>query len=218
MARKSDAPTDRVRTRRAHERGAYDRASIDAILKAQPLCHVGYLKDGAPFVTPTFQWIEGDRVYWHGSSASQFLRAAESNPVCLTVSTLDGFVMARSGFHHSVNYRSVMILGDAEIVTDADAKVRHLDTFLDGLFPGRVEQIRPMNAQEIKATTVLSMPITEASAKVRNGGPVDDEEDYALNVWAGVIPVNPVIGDLIPDPRNLPDVEIPAHVRDFKME
>jgi nitroimidazol reductase NimA-like FMN-containing flavoprotein (pyridoxamine 5'-phosphate oxidase superfamily) len=211
-------PTDRVRLRRSHLRGLYDRDSIDAILDAQPMCHVGYVKDGHPFVTPTFQWREGDRVYWHGSSASQMLRAATSMPVCLSVSTLDGYVMARSGFHHSVNYRSVTILGEAEMVTDEDEKALRVDNFLNGLFPGRAETLRPHTKQEIKGTTVLSLPISEASAKVRDGGPIDDEEDYALPIWAGVIPVKQVVGDLIPDPRNLPDVEPPAHITDFRIE
>lgn len=210
-------PTDRVRLRRSHLRGLYDRDSIDAILDAQPMCHVGYVKDGHPFVTPTFQWREGDRVYWHGSSASQMLRAATAMPVCLSVSTLDGYVMARSGFHHSVNYRSVTILGEAEMVTDEDEKVMRVDNFLNGLFPGRAETLRPHTKQEIKATTVLSLPISEASAKVRTGGPVDDEEDYALPIWAGVIPVSQVVGDLIPDERNLPGIEAPAHITDFRI-
>jgi len=211
-------PTDRVRLRRAHLRGLYDRESIDAILDAQPLCHVGYVKDGHPFVTPTFQWREGDRVYWHGSSASQMLRAAKSMPVCLTVSCLDGFVMARSGFHHSVNYRSVMILGEAEIVEGAEEITARVDIFLNGLFPGRAEILRPHTKQEIKGTTVLSLPITEASAKVRDGGPVDDEEDYELPIWAGVIPVKQVVGEPIPDERNLPGIEPPAHITDFRMK
>lgn len=211
-------PTDRVRLRRSHHRGLYDRDSIDAILDAQPMCSVGYVKDGHPFVTTTFQWREGDRVYWHGSSASQMLRAATSMPVCLTVSTLDGYVMARSGFHHSVNYRSVMILGEAEMVTDEDEKIMRVDNFLNGLFPGRAETLRPHTKQEIKGTTVLSLPISEASAKVRNGGPIDDEEDYALPIWAGVIPVKQVVGELIPDERNLPGIEPPAHITDFRID
>lgn len=210
-------PSDRMRLRRSHLRGHYDRESIDAILDAQPMCHVGYVKDGHPFVTPTFQWREGDRVYWHGSSASQALRAAKSMPVCLTVSCLDGFVIARSGFHHSVNYRSVMILGEAEIVEGEDEIIARVDTFMNGLFPGRAEQIRPHTKQEIKGTTVLSLPISEASAKIRDGGPIDDEEDYALPIWAGVIPVRQVVGEPIPDERNLPDVKMPDHIRNFRM-
>lgn len=210
-------PSDRMRLRRSHLRGHYDRESIDAILDAQPMCHVGYVKDGHPFVTPTFQWREGDRVYWHGSAASQMLRAAKSMPVCLTVSCLDGFVIARSGFHHSVNYRSVMILGEAEIVEGADEIQARVDTFMDGLFPGRAATLRPHTKQEIKGTTVLSLPISEASAKIRTGGPIDDEEDYALPIWAGVIPVQQVVGEPIPDERNLPDVEMPNHIRNFRM-
>lgn len=218
MARTSDAPSERTRVKRVHQRGHYDRATIDAILDAQPLCHLGYVKDGHPFVTPTLQWREGDRVYFHGSAASMALRNSRQAEVCLTVSCLDGFVMARSGFHHSVNYRAVMILGRPEEVTDTALKNRHLETFIDGLFPGRVAILRPNNAQELKATTLLSLPIDEASAKVRTGGPVDDEEDYALPIWSGVIPVRTVVGAPEPDPRNLPGVDVPAHIRDFSLD
>lgn len=218
MARTTDAPSDRVRIRRAHLRGRYDRATIDAILDAQPLCHVGYVKDGHPFVTPTLQWRDGDRVYWHGSAASQALNAAGGTPVCLTVSCLDGFVLARSAFHHSVNYRSVMILGEPEVITDPETVTRHVDTFVDGLFPGRGSMLRAHLKQEIKATTVLSLPISEASAKVREGGPIDDEEDYALPIWAGVIPVRTIVGEPEADPRNLAGVEMPEHVRQFRLK
>ena len=218
MARNSDAPSERTRVKRVNQRGHYDRATIDAILDSQPLCHLGYVRDGHPFVTPTLQWREGDRVYFHGSAASQALRAATDATVCLTVSCLDGFVLARSGFHHSVNYRAVMILGRPEEVSDTAIKNRHLETFIDGLFPGRVATLRPNNAQELKATTLLSLPVTEVSAKVRTGGPIDDEEDYALPIWAGVIPVRTIVGTPEPDPRNLPGVAVPAHVTDLRLD
>lgn len=217
MARTSGAPSERTRVKRLNQRGHYDRATIDAILDAQPLCHVGYVRDGHPFVTPTLQWREGDHVYFHGSAASQALRASTDAEVCLTVSCLDGFVLARSGFHHSVNYRAVMILGRPEEVTDPALKNRHLETFIDGLFPGRVATLRPNTAQELKATTLLALPISEASAKVRTGGPVDDEDDYALPIWAGVVPLHTVIGTPEADPRNLPDLDVPEHVRDFRI-
>ncbi|MDF1721823.1 MAG: pyridoxamine 5'-phosphate oxidase family protein [Minwuia sp.] len=215
MARETKAPTERTRVKRVNQRAVYDREGIDAILDAQPLCHIGYLRDGHPFVTPTFQWREGDRVYFHGSAASQALRAATGTDICLTVSCLDGYVLARSGFHHSVNYRSVMILGKAEIVTDTDEKNTLVNNFVEGLFPGRVATLRPNNAQELKATTVLSLPISEASAKVRNGGPVDDDEDYELPIWAGVIPLRTVMDEPYDDGRVLDGVEVPDHVRNF---
>ncbi len=195
--------TDRTRLRRAHPRGHHDRATIDAILDSQPLCHVGYVMDGKPVVTPTLQWREGDHIYWHGSSASRAIRAAKGAEVCVTVSILDGFVMARSGFHHSVNSRSVMLFGRAELVPE----------MLETLFPGSTATLRPDRDQDIKATTILSLPITEASAKVRTGPPVDDEADYALPIWAGVIPVETRTLPPVPDPRNLEGVAV---VRNFK--
>ncbi len=216
MSRSSEAPSERTRLRRLYERGAYDQESVYGLLDVLPLAHVGYVLDGAPVVTPTFQWREGDHVYWHGSSASRMLRTSEGAEVCLTASVLDGFVLARSGFHHSVNYRSVTLFGTARKVEDADAKEARLKAFVDGLFPGRWEMLRAMTAQELKATTILSMPIDEASAKVRTGGPVDDEEDYALPVWAGVIPLAPQVMPLEADPRNLDGVEVPEHVSGFR--
>lgn len=207
--------TDRSRLRRAHERGHYDRSTVNAILDAQPMCSVGYVIDGKPYVTPTLQWREGDHVYWHGSSASRALRASKAAEVCLTVSILDGFVMARSGFHHSVNSRSVMLFGTAFVVLEAEKEAR-LSAFIDGLWPGRAAHLRPNSAQELKATTVLGLKIGEGAAKVRSGGPVDDEEDYALPIWAGVIPVETRVGPLEPDPRNLAGVAPPEHLTGFR--
>ena len=206
--------TERTRLRRTHERGAFDRETIDSILVAEPMCTVGYVIDGKPYVTPTLQWREGDHVYWHGSSASRALRKSAGTDVSLTVTLLDGFVMARSGFHHSVNFRSVMLFGQAEVVPEEEKEAR-LTTFIEGLYPGRSAILRPNEPQEIKATTILRMPITEGSAKVRQGQPVDDEEDYALPIWAGVIPVVRSVGALEPDPRNLEGVEPPEHVSGF---
>lgn len=207
--------TDRTRLRRSHERGHFDRDTIDAILDAQPMCSVGYVIDGKPYVTPTLQWREGDHVYWHGSSASRAIRASKGAEVCLTVSILDGFVMARSGMHHSVNSRSVMLFGRAFVVPDAEKEAR-LSAFIDGLWPGRAAHLRPNTAQELKATTVLGMKIEEGSAKVRSGDPKDDEEDYALPIWAGVIPVETRVGALQPDPRNLDGVQPPDHLTGFR--
>lgn len=205
------APTNRTTLTRAHERGHHDRATIDAVLDAGLLCHVAYVLDGAPVVTPTLYWRHDNRVYWHGSSASRMLRQSANAEVCLTVSHLDGIVLARSGFHSSINYRSVMLFGAAEQVPD-DEVLTVLDHFIEHLAPGRLPTLRPPTTQELKATTVLSMPIDEASAKIRTGPPADDEEDYALPVWAGVIPVTTTLGSPIPDPRLAEGIEVPPDV------
>jgi nitroimidazol reductase NimA-like FMN-containing flavoprotein (pyridoxamine 5'-phosphate oxidase superfamily) len=214
---KSGAPSERVRVKRLHERGAYDRESINSILDAWPIAHVGYVFKGKPYVTPTLQWREGDEVFWHGSSASRMLETCDEADVCLTVTLIDGFVLARSAFHHSANYRSVMVMGKARKVSDPDEKLMRLTNFVNGLFPGRWNRLRPVTAQELKATTVLAMPLTEASAKVRRGPPIDDDEDYALPIWAGVIPVETRVLAPVEDPRNLADIAPPDHVKDFKI-
>ncbi len=200
-------PTPRTRVRRLHERGRYDRDTVFAILDAALTCHVGYVIDGLPYVTPTLFWREGEHLYWHGSSASRMLRKQSGGiPVCLTVSHVDGLVLARSGFHHSLNYRAVMAFGTAAVVADGAAKTAGLNRFVERLYPGRNRQIRPISPQELKATTLMSMVIDEVSAKVRTGGPVDDEDDYALDCWAGVIPIETRIGAAIPDERLKPGV------------
>ncbi|WP_138465937.1 pyridoxamine 5'-phosphate oxidase family protein [Poseidonocella sp. HB161398] len=211
------AVTDRSRLRRSHPRGSFAREDVNAILDAQPLCSAAYVIDGRPYVTPTLQWREGDHVYWHGSAASRALKAGRDAEVCLSVSILDGFVLARSGMHHSVNSRSVTLFGTAFRVEDEAEKLAKLARFVNGLFPGRYDGLRPDHAQDLKATTVLGMKIEEGAAKVRTGGPNDEEPDYALPIWAGVIPVRMVVGTPEPDPRNLPGVELPAHVRDFRL-
>jgi uncharacterized protein len=209
--------TERTRARRVHERASYERETIDAILDAGMICHVGYVIDGAPYVTPTIYWREGDHVYWHGSSASRMLRNSQGAQVCLTVSLLDGLVLARSAFHHSANYRAVMLFGEAERVSDPAQVTRHLETFVNGLYPGRWDELRPMTAQELKATTLLRLPIEEVSAKLRAGPPKDDEEDYALDIWAGVLPLRLVTDAPVPDPRNNPGVEAPAYLAEFRL-
>ena len=145
----TQAPSSRTRARRLHHKAAYDRATIDAILDAMPVAHIGHLVDGFPVVTPTLQWREGDRIYWHGSSASRMIRAATNAPVCVTVTLTDGMVLARSALEHSVNYRCVMAFGTAEAVTDPALKARHLETMVEQLFPGRWPELRPMTAQEV---------------------------------------------------------------------
>ncbi len=216
----SDAykPTPRTRLKRANKRGSYDRETVYAILDAGLLCHIGYVVDGQPFVTPTCHWRDGNRVYWHGSSASRMIRNQRDGiPVCLTVSHLDGLVMARSGFHHSVNYRSVMMLGQAEVVEGRDAKEQALEVMMERIAPGRWGELRPATTQEIKGTTVLAMEIDEVSAKVRAGDPVDDEPDYDLDVWAGVIPITTKIGKPISDPRLKKGIEVPGNVKKFRL-
>ncbi|MBA4782679.1 MAG: pyridoxamine 5'-phosphate oxidase family protein [Rhizobiales bacterium] len=221
---RSGAPSERTRLRRLHERGQYDHATVAAILDAQPLCTFAYCRDGKPYVVPTFQWREGEHVYWHGSSASQALKTIAGKgtskgpvgaEVCLNVTILDGLVLARSGFNHSANYRSVTIYGIATVLEGKEEKARALKGFVDALVPGRWDSLRPMTAQEIKATTVLTMPIDEASAKIRTGGPHDDEEDYALPIWAGVLPIVQRSGVLEADPRNVAGVPVPDHLKDF---
>jgi uncharacterized protein len=200
-------PTARTRLRRRPERARYDRDTVFAILDAALFCHIGYVVDGQPFVTPTLFWREGERLYWHGSAASRMLRAQKTGiPVCLTVTHIDGLVLARSGFHHSLDYRSVMVLGAAEFVEDEEEKRRGFEAFIERLYPGRNAELRPITAQELKATALMRMAIAEVSAKLRTGGPIDDEADYALPCWAGVIPIALTVGAAIPDARLGPGI------------
>lgn len=195
-----EAPSDFTRLRRMHGRGHYDRASVHAILDAAPNCHVGHIIKDRPVVIPTLHWREGDAVYWHGSAASRMLRAnVAGGEVCLTATIFDGYVLARSGFHHSINYRSVMCFGTPRLIEDDDEKMASLKAFMDRLFPGRWEALRPVNAQELKATSILAMALTEASAKVRAGAPEDDPEDVTWPIWAGVLPVHAAAGAPAPD-------------------
>lgn len=192
--------SDRVRLRRKPERGHYDRATIDAILDAAFLGHVGYVLDGQPYVTPTAVWRQGDRLYWHGSSASRMIRGTRMGArVCITVTHVDALVLARSGFDHSVDYRSVMVLGDAWEVQDEVEKSAALRAFVEHLYPGRWEQLRPAKPNELKATTVLWTDLTEASAKIRDLGAHDEPGDETWPAWGGSIPVRVVAGSPQPD-------------------
>jgi len=198
-------PTERTTVRRLPKRGVYDREQIYAILDEGFVCHVGFAVDGQPYVIPTGYGRDGDRIYLHGSSASRMLRTLDGGVhVCVTVTLVDGFVLARSVFHHSMNYRSVVALGSAQLLTDRDEKLAALRCVTNHIVPGRWEEARQPTDQELKATSVLVLPIDEVSAKVRTGGPIDDEEDYSLPVWAGVVPVRPRLGEPIPDTRLLP--------------
>jgi uncharacterized protein len=199
--------TSRNRLRRRYERGHYDRETVHATLDAAMVCHIAYVIDGQPFCTPTSFWRQGDRLYWHGSSASRMVRAqAKGLPVCLTVTHFDAVVLARSGFHHSVNYRCVMAYGQARAVSDPAAKLRAMDAFIDRFFPGRAAVLRPPTAQEIKAITILEMEIEDATAKIRATGVSDEEEDYAVPVWCAVLPLRTVLGEPEECPRQLPGV------------
>lgn len=211
------APSDRARVKRHHERGHYDEATVHAILDAQPIAHVAYVLDGKPIVTPTLQWREGSHIYWHGSAASRMLEESEGAEVCVAVTLIDGLVMARSAFNHSCNYRSVMVFGKAYKVTDPAEKLARLKAFTEALFPGRWDTLRPATAQEVKATTVLGLSLEESSAKIRNGPPGDDEADYALPIWAGIIPVKMQVLPPVDDPRIIPGQTPPGHVRNFRI-
>ena len=206
-------PTARTRVKRLHERGHYDRKTVYEILDAGLVCHVGYVIDGQPYVTATAYWREGGRVYWHGSSASKMLRHQKGGvDVCFTVSLLDGLVLARSGFHSSINYRAVMALGRARLVAERDEKLAALAAFSERLTPGRWEDLKPPSEQELKATTVISLELDEVAAKIRTGPPNDDEEDLGLPVWAGVVPVTTTLGRAEADPLLSPDVPAPAYL------
>jgi len=192
--------TNRTTVKRIPKRGQYDRETINAILDEAIICHVGFAVDDQPYVIPTgFARVE-DVIYIHGSAASRMLRELSKGiDVCVTVTILDGLVLARSAFHHSMNYRSVVILGKAELIADETEKIAALEALTDHFVPDRWKYVRPPTTLEMKATSVLKLPLNEASAKIRTGPPVDDEADYALNVWAGVIPITLQKGEPIKD-------------------
>jgi nitroimidazol reductase NimA-like FMN-containing flavoprotein (pyridoxamine 5'-phosphate oxidase superfamily) len=212
------APSDRTRVRRVHERAHYDRAAIDAVLDAALVSHLGFVQDGQPFVIPTLHARVGDRVYVHGSSAARSLRLLrEGIPACLTVTLLDGIVLARSVFEHSVNYRSVVVLGQATAVTGTDQKRAALEALTERLLPGRWADARPPTAQELKATAVLSLPLDEASAKIRTGGPDDDDTaDAELDVWAGHIPLVVRALPAVPAPGLRAGIPVPPYAARYR--
>jgi nitroimidazol reductase NimA-like FMN-containing flavoprotein (pyridoxamine 5'-phosphate oxidase superfamily) len=216
MSQSSLRRTDLSRVKRLPRRGHYDFDTVAAILDTGFLCHIGYVIDGAPLVTPTAYWREGRRVYWHGSHASRMLNAEKGGaPVCLTVSHVDGLVMARSAFHHSINYRSVMLFGRAHAVEDDEHKLAAMRAFVERMYPGRWDTLRPVTKKELKATMALWMDIDEGSAKVRTGPPIDDTPDYALPIWAGVIPVRAVAGKPVDDPQLTPGLKPPRPLADL---
>jgi nitroimidazol reductase NimA-like FMN-containing flavoprotein (pyridoxamine 5'-phosphate oxidase superfamily) len=193
-------PTERTRLKRRPQRAVYDRAQVYSILDEGFVCHVGFCVDGQTYVIPTAYGRAGDRIYIHGSAASRMLRSlAQGLDVCVTVTLVDGFVLGRSAFHASLNYRSVMMLGKARLVTDASEKREGMRCFMDHVMPGRWDEVRQPNEKELAATSVLVLPLEEVSAKVRTGPPIDDEEDLAWPVWAGVVPLHTKLGEPVPD-------------------
>src|SRR5690349_9918609 len=209
-------PTQRTRVIREPDRGVYDREAVYRILDEGFLCHVGFSVDGQPFVIPTSYGRNDSNLYIHGSAASRMLRQMKAGvPVCVTVTLLDGLVLARSVFNHSMNYRSVVILGKAALVDDPAEKLTALRILAEHIIPGRWDDARQPNERELKATSVLRVPIEEFSAKVRTGPPIDNEEDYSFPTWAGVIPLEMAVGTAIDDPRLDAGRATPKYVREY---
>jgi len=209
-------PSERTQVKRLPKRGRYDEQTVFQILDSAFVCHVGFCVQGQPFVIPTNYGRSGHTLYLHGSAASRMLKTlSEGVPVCVTVTLVDGLVLARSAFHHSTNYRSVVILGTARLVDDPAEKMEALRVFTEHVVKGRWNQVRQPNEQEMKATTVLALPLAEVSAKVRTGGPIDDEPDYSLPVWAGVLPLELVAKTPQPDPARKADVPLPEYLKNY---
>ena len=208
--------TDLTTLKRLPARGVYDRELVYQILDEGFICHVGFAVGGQPFVIPTGYARAEDRLFIHGSQASRMLRTLKTGiDVCVTITLLDGLVLARSAFHHSMNYRSVVVFGRASIIDDPEEKLRALRAFSEHVIPGRWDDVRGPNEDELKATIVLSLPLDEVSAKVRTGPPLDEIEDYELPVWAGLIPLRLTGGAPIADPRMKEGVELPSYAREY---
>lgn len=209
--------TPRTQIKRLPQRGEYDRSMVYQILDEGLICHVGFVVEGQPFVIPTAYGRIDDRLYIHGSPASRMLRSLKQGiEVCVTVTLLDGLVLARSAFHHSMNYRSVVIFGTATLIEDVDEKSVALQAFTNHIISDRWAEVRPATAQELAGTLVLSIPLHEASAKIRTGQPKDDEDDYVLPVWAGELPLRVVVDQPVPDPRLLPEIKLSKSVQHLR--
>jgi len=210
-------PTERTTLGRLPKRGSYDRETVEQILDEALICHLGFAVDGQPYVIPTIHVRCGDRLYVHGSAASRMLRTLKQGvPMCVTATLLDGLVLARSAFHHSMNYRSVVVLGVATEVADASEKKAALEAIVEHVVPGRVQQVRPPTESELCATTVLSIPLEEVSAKIRTGPPLDDEPDYGWPCWAGEIPLRLTAFAPVSDPRLDPNVDVPGWAKSYR--
>jgi uncharacterized protein len=208
--------SDRSTIRRLPKRGVYDRATIEAILDQGLICHVGFVVDGQPYVIPTIHVRVGEKLFFHGSPASRMLGVLENGiEVCVTVTLVDGLVLARSAFHHSMNYRSAIVFGSALPVENPEEKLRALRALSDHLIKGRWQEVRSPSPNELKGTLVLSLPINEASAKIRTGPPIDDEDDYSLSVWAGILPLKMVATEPLADPRLPEGVAPPSYATDY---
>ena len=207
-------PTPRTTVRRLKKRAVYDKVAVHAILDAGFICHVGFAVEGQPFVIPTLYARRDEQLYFHGAMASRTLRTLSAGVnVCVTVTLVDGLVLARSAFHHSINYRSVVALGKARLVEDPEERMRALHLITDHAVPGRWAEVRGPNELELKQTSVLALPLEEVSAKVRSGPPVDDDEDYALPIWAGVVPMETRVKMPVDDGRVLPGAQAPDLAR-----
>jgi len=212
----AEMPSARTRVVREPHRGVYDRETAYRILDEGFLCHIGFVADGQPYVIPTSYGRKGDSLYIHGSAASRMLRhMKEGLPVCVTVTLLDGLVLARSVFNHSMNYRSVVVLGKASLVDDPEEKIDALRSISEHIIPGRWADARQPNDRELKQTSVLRLPIDEFSAKVRGGPPIDDEEDYSFPTWAGVVPLQLKAGEPINDPRLDSSRSVPRYAQHY---
>jgi len=208
--------TDRTTVRRLAKRSSYEKATIISILKEGLVCHISYVHENQPFILPHLYAVKNDKVYIHGSVGSFMLRALKTEiDLCFSVTLIDGLVLARSAFHHSVNYRSVVLFGTAKVVESEQEKTEALEALTEHVIHGRWAEVRWPNASELKQTIVLSVPIEEASAKIREGGPGDDEEDYTLDVWAGILPLRTVAEAPIPDPKMDKPTEIPGYVTNY---
>ena len=212
----SFTPTDRTKVRRKPDRGKYDWETIHAILDQAFVCHVGFIADGMPFVVPTNYVRVGDKLYLHGSTASRLMKTLGSGaPFCLSVTLLDGIVFSPTATGHSVNYRSVVVMGKAELIEDPAAKLAAMRDFVEYVLRGRWATVRPPSEQELKATMVLAVPLVEASAKVRIGFAVDDDKEYDSQAWTGVLPFKWTPGEPLRDPRGNPSVPIPANIQNY---
>ncbi|HUQ33518.1 MAG TPA: pyridoxamine 5'-phosphate oxidase family protein [Pyrinomonadaceae bacterium] len=209
-------PTERTTVRRLPKRASYERETVNAILDEGFICHVGFIADAHPVVIPTGYGRLGDKLYLHGSAASRMLKALrEGIDVCVTVTLVDALVLARSAFHHSMNYRSVVVFGKAEVVEEESEKMKALHAFTDHIMRRRWEESRPPTSQELRATIVLALSLDEASAKIRTGPPIDDDEDYSIPVWAGELSLHLATGQAVPDPRLLDGIGLPRYIRDY---
>lgn len=216
MEQRTNLKTDRTTVKRIPDRGAYDAATVYGIIDRHFLCHVGFVDQGAPFVIPTAYCRIGDFLYIHGSSKSRMMGLlAAGHDACITITHMDGLVLARSAFHHSINYRSVVIQGKAMLVSDEAEKNKMFEAFVEHVIPGRWAEVRWPNEQEMKATHVVKFPLTEASAKVRTGDPKDDAEDMGLKVWAGVLPLKIVSSGPQADTKLEKSIPIPAHIASY---